>query len=86
MRALLLEPTVLLLDEPTAALDPDTERAAERLVLDWLAGRGGRSAFLWVSHRPEQAERLSSKSWWIEGGRLTEPTGRTPPGTPDRPA
>ena len=36
LRALQLDPTVLLLDEPTAALDTRTSVAVEELLLDWV--------------------------------------------------
>jgi thiol reductant ABC exporter CydC subunit len=48
-RALLTEAPVLVLDEPTAHLDPET---AEALVRDVLAAADGRSVLL-ITHRPE---------------------------------
>ena len=48
-RALLSEAPVLLLDEPTAHLDPET---AEALVADVLDAAGERSVLL-ITHRPE---------------------------------
>jgi ATP-binding cassette subfamily C protein CydC len=51
-RALLSEAPVLILDEPTAHLDPET---AEALVRDVLAAADGRSVLL-ITHRPEGLE------------------------------
>jgi ABC-type multidrug transport system fused ATPase/permease subunit len=51
-RALLAEAPVLVLDEPTAHLDPDTARA---FVRDVLSAADGRSVLL-ITHRPEGLE------------------------------
>jgi ATP-binding cassette subfamily C protein CydC len=51
-RALLADAPVLVLDEPTAHLDPDTAR---ELVEDLLTAAGNRSVLL-ITHRPEGLE------------------------------
>jgi phosphate-transporting ATPase len=58
VRALLMAPDVLLLDEPTAALDPASTQAAESLIRRHLAGGG---AVLLVTHDAAQAERLACR-------------------------
>ncbi len=58
VRALQLKPTVLLLDEPTTALDPDTSHQLEALILNWMSENSNR-AYLWVSHNPEQMSRMT---------------------------
>jgi putative ABC transport system ATP-binding protein len=61
-RALALEPDVLLLDEPTAALDADARSAVEETVLH-LRAELGVSCVL-VTHDRAQAERLAG---WVVG-------------------
>ncbi|MDY7110364.1 MAG: ATP-binding cassette domain-containing protein [Planctomycetota bacterium] len=60
VRALLIEPAVLLLDEPTSALDEDARSAVENL-LRREGHRNGRAALL-VTHDREQARRLCDRS------------------------
>ncbi len=60
VRLVQLQPTLLLLDEPTAALDPATTIAAQNLIEDWMAARTSR-AFVWVSHDNQQAEAVGRR-------------------------
>jgi ABC-type multidrug transport system ATPase subunit len=67
LRSLARKPRVLLLDEPTAALDPDGVARVETLLKAQLADG---LTILMVSHAPEQARRLASRTWRIEAGKL----------------
>jgi putative ABC transport system ATP-binding protein len=66
-RALVRDPCVLLLDEPTAALDRDSAAAVEALVRD-LAGRG--LAILIVTHDEAQAARVATHAVRLAGGAV----------------
>lgn len=57
------EPALLLLDEPSAALDPQNVGKLEQVVLDYVAG-GDRAALL-TSHDPSQLERLASRRYRV---------------------
>ena len=59
VRALLIEPEVLLLDEPTSALDEDARSGLEDL-LRREGHRTGRAALV-VTHDREQARRLCDR-------------------------
>ncbi|MEO1002782.1 MAG: ATP-binding cassette domain-containing protein [Cyanobacteria bacterium J06638_7] len=58
LRALQLDPEVLLLDEPSASLDMATSLALEALLCDWLAA--GQRACVLASHDPGQISRFTS--------------------------
>ncbi|WP_225885226.1 ATP-binding cassette domain-containing protein [Leptolyngbya sp. KIOST-1] len=59
LRALQLNPQVLLLDEPTASLDAATTARVEALLHDWL--RHPHRACLLTSHDTEQVHRVTHR-------------------------
>jgi len=67
LRAIEDRPQVLLLDEPTAALDQDAETAVEAMLAR-LAASG--TAILLVTHDPLQAARLARRSYEMRDRRL----------------
>lgn len=71
LRAMQLDPAVLLLDEPTAALDADATAQVEALVSGWLGGRPERRAVVWVTHDLQQARRVATRVLRMDKGRLT---------------
>ncbi len=72
MRALVVDPAVLLLDEPTAALDQQTAATLERLVTEWQATAPAERAFIWVSHDPSQVERVAARLISLRNGRVVD--------------
>lgn len=69
-RALQLDPVVLLLDEPTAALDSPTATAVETHLRLWLDDAPNDRAIVWVGHDRNQIARVAHRTLAIEAGRL----------------
>ncbi len=67
-RALILKPKILLLDEPTASLDPHARTVVENALKD-LAQR---MPLLWVTHDLDQARRLADEVIFLCDGRIIE--------------
>jgi ABC-type iron transport system FetAB ATPase subunit len=74
VRALIDEPKVLLLDEPTGALDPANAALVEELIRFQLLS--GRSVLL-VSHDPRQIERLAHARLQLASATPTAPDAHT---------
>ena len=70
LRLLCQRPTALLLDEPTASLDPENVRRVERFVSDERRAR--QIPVLWVSHDPRQMRRVADRHFRILEGKLVE--------------
>jgi ABC-2 type transport system ATP-binding protein len=67
-RALLVNPPLLLLDEPTTGLDPKSRRDVQSFLED-LRRREGTTILL-TSHDMAETERLCARIGFIAGGRL----------------
>ncbi len=69
-RALVFSPKVLLLDEPTANLDPENIAIIEGMVTSYAAEH--RSTIVWITHNQFQARRVGDRVCLLEKGRIIE--------------
>jgi putative ABC transport system ATP-binding protein len=69
-RALANEPEVLLLDEPTAALDPTASQLIEDLLLQLAADTD--LTFIFVTHNLAQARRIGDHGLLLVDGRVAD--------------
>ena len=74
LRLLANRPHILLLDEPTANLDPRNTRRVEELVKDYIHRNQGGA--VWVSHDFVQIENLADKLMRFENGQLVSGKGQ----------
>jgi molybdate transport system ATP-binding protein len=69
-RALIIEPRLLLLDEPLAALDATTRVEFRRILIDHLSNFDGPSMI--ITHDPIEAFLLADEIHIIEAGSITQ--------------
>jgi ABC-2 type transport system ATP-binding protein len=69
-KALLNAPELLLLDEPTASLDPDTADWVRRKLKEYAETR--RATILFASHNMAEVERLADRVILLDAGRILE--------------
>lgn len=71
LRSLQLDPSILLLDEPTASLDKNTTYALENILDNWINEVKARAA-VWVSHDLDQIRRVTNKQFHMHAQHLFE--------------
>ena len=72
-RAWAMQPQVLLLDEPTASLDPHAKREVETLMAEFASGAAhgvDPMTLVFASHNLGQVKRLASRVIYLERGRM----------------
>ena len=67
-RAMVLEPELLFLDEPTASIDEDNTKIVEEIILSLK--RGGKTTIIMSTHDREQAEQIADRVVMMQGGRI----------------
>ena len=69
-KALINEPELLLMDEPTAALDPDTADRMRETLLDYQ--RKTQATIFMSSHNMPEVEKLCDRVLMMRNGRLVD--------------
>ena len=69
-RAWARQPEVLLLDEPTASLDPHAKREVEGLIAEFAQGQDEALTLVWASHNLGQVKRIATRVLCLESGRV----------------
>jgi tungstate transport system ATP-binding protein len=67
-RAMVFEPEVIFLDEPTASIDQENTEIIEGVIMRMKTE--GKATIIMVTHDPAQAERLGDRLLLMQDGRL----------------
>ena len=67
-KAMLNHPRLLLLDEPTASLDPSSAKEIRARIRDFA--RGGTGGVLWTSHNMYEVEQVCDRVLFLSRGRI----------------
>jgi len=70
LRLLANQPSVLLLDEPTASLDAVNVRNVEGLIQDYRQQH--KAPIIWISHDAEQVRRVADRVFELKAGAVQE--------------
>jgi ABC-2 type transport system ATP-binding protein len=69
-KALINDPEILLLDEPTASLDPDVGDYIRSFIEDFVSNKG--STILLASHNMNEVERLCHEVMMMKNGKIID--------------
>ena len=73
-RLMMKQYDMVLLDEPTAAMDMETTLLSEKLIVDYVRESG--CALILVTHSLQQARRIADEVWYFHKGDLLETGAR----------
>ena len=69
-KALINDPEILLLDEPTASLDPDVGDYIRSFIENFVSNKG--STILLASHNMNEVERLCHEVMMMKNGKIID--------------
>ena len=69
-KALINDPEILLLDEPTVSLDPDVGDYIRKIIEDFAANKG--TTILLASHNMNEVERLCDEVMMMKNGEIID--------------
>lgn len=67
-KALINSPQLLLLDEPTAALDPNTAQTIRQRIKNYVSSNG--AGVLWTSHNMHEVEAVCDRVLFLSHGKI----------------
>lgn len=67
-KALINSPQLLLLDEPTASLDPNTAQTIRQIIKDHVLSSG--AGVLWTSHNMHEVEAVCDRVLFLSHGKI----------------
>lgn len=73
-RLLWLSPQILLLDEPTSAMDARTRHLAEEMLMHWCAFPEKHRAIFWITHDTAQARNFCNRYLLVEESKVLQIT------------
>jgi ABC-2 type transport system ATP-binding protein len=67
-KAIINKPSLLLMDEPTASLDPSVADSIREMIIRYV--RETKSAVLWTSHNMQEIEKVCDRVLFLSHGKI----------------
>ncbi|MDY7052938.1 ABC transporter ATP-binding protein [Limnospira fusiformis] len=68
-RGLVIQPDILLLDEPTANLNPQQQQCLAKILTDFYQGE---NMAIVATHNPDFARQFATRVWYLHQGELVD--------------